>query len=73
MSDARVKERIRFIDTSTSGIPIYEFNYIGQHKRYRGAMAQDLLTIKPEAVSVNGDGYYMVDYGLIDVNMEQVN
>ena len=30
-------------------------------------MAQDLLELKPAAVSVGADGFYRVDYGQIDV------
>ena len=34
-------------------------------------MAQELLNIKPEAVSII-DRYYMVNYSLLDVNLERV-
>ena len=42
-SDVRLKEKIERTGASASGIPIYEFNYIGSNDRYSGAMAQDLL------------------------------
>lgn len=32
-------------------------------------MAQDLLATRPEAVIRTGSGYYMVDYGKLDIAM----
>ena len=38
-------------------------------------MAQDLLEIdsKHPAVSTNENGFYVVDYDLLDVNMEKIS
>ena len=72
-SDIRAKENIERIGISPSGIPIYEFNYIGDNNRYSGAMAQDLLKINPDVVSMGTDGYYMIDYNNIDVDMHLIN
>ena len=58
MSDIRAKEKIERTGKSPSGIPIYEFNYIGGSNRYSGAMAQDLLEMNIDAVSLGDDGYY---------------
>ena len=71
LSDARLKEKIQRTGTSPSGIPIYEFNYIGDNNRYSGAMAQDLLDT--DAVSKGEDGYYRVNYNNIDVDMHLIN
>ena len=30
-------------------------------------MAQDLLSLKPEAVAVGADGFYRVNYDLLDI------
>ena len=69
-SDIRLKENIIKMGKSQSGIPIYEFNYICNNDTYRGAMAQDLLSIGyQQAVSLDESGYYMVDYNKIDVDM----
>lgn len=74
MSDIRLKENIENIGKSKSGIPIYKFNYIGDNSKYSGAMAQDLLKIKPEAVTIDKNfGYYKVDYNNIDVDMRLLN
>jgi len=72
-SDSRLKEKIQRMGKSPSGIPIYEFNYIGDNARYSGAMAQDLLTMGIDAVSTHESGYYQVNYNNIDVSMHQIN
>ena len=72
-SDIRLKEKIQRTGNSPSGIPIYEFNYIGDSNRYSGAMAQDLLEINPDAVSMDVSGYYKVNYDNIDVDMHLIN
>ena len=73
-SDRRLKENIIHIGNSASGIPIYEFTYIGAPKRrYQGTMAQDLLEMNIEdAVKLNKDGYYRVLYDKIDVNFIEI-
>lgn len=72
-SDIRLKENITNTGISKSGIPTYEFNYIGCSNRYSGAMAQDLLSINPDAVSLDSSGYYKVNYNNIDVDMHLIN
>ena len=71
-SDIRLKENIERTGTSPSGIPMYEFNYVGDENRYSGTMAQDIIGINPDAVSTHESGYYMVDYNSIDINMELI-
>tara|TARA_A100001201_G_scaffold2009_1_gene5088 strand:- start:874 stop:1488 length:615 start_codon:yes stop_codon:yes gene_type:complete len=73
LSDIRAKEKIEKTGISASGIPIYEFNYIGSEARYSGTMAQDLLKMGVDAVSMHEDGYYRVNYNNIDVDMRQIN
>ena len=69
-SDIRLKENIKYIG-QTNGLNIYEYNYIWSKDKYRGVMAQELLDVKPEAVSVSMNGYYLVDYSQLDVNLER--
>ena len=71
-SDIRLKEKIQRTGSSPSGIPIYEFNYIGDNSRYSGTMAQDLLETNPDAVSMDTSGYYKVNYSNIDVDMHLI-
>ena len=72
-SDIRLKEKIERTGESPSGIPTYEFNYIGDNNRYSGAMAQDLLEMNIDAVSMGDDGFYRVNYDNIDVDMRLIN
>ena len=73
-SDIRLKEKIQKIGKSNNGISIYRFNYKNKNLgafRYEGVMAQDLLRLKPEALSER-NGYLMVDYSKIDVNFRRI-
>lgn len=63
-SDARLKTNIVRIGTTPGGIPIYDYKFGGIIPE-RGVLAQDLLTLLPEAVSVHSSGYYMVDYSKV--------
>ena len=71
-SDKRLKENIKKTGISPSGIPIYEFSYIGNKNVYSGTMAQDLLDlgIKNSVNEING--YYTVNYNNIDVDMRLI-
>ena len=69
MSDIRMKENISQTGVSPSGIPIYQFNYKGDNKKYSGTMAQDLINLgMNDAVSKMDNGYYGVHYNMIDVD-----
>lgn len=69
-SDSRLKENISLIGKSKSGIPLYEFNYKGSMEKYQGTMAQDLLTMnRKDVVTQDNDGYYMVNYNKIDIDL----
>ena len=74
-SDTKLKENIKYIGSSPEGHNIWEFNYKGSSKRYRGAMAQEVAKINPMAVSIVEDTagkYLAVDYNKIDVDMVEV-
>lgn len=69
-SDSRLKENINRTGVSKSGIPVYTFNYKNDDKLWSGTMAQDLLEMgMNEAVEVMDNGYYAVNYNMIDVDM----
>ncbi len=72
MSDYELKENIKHIGKSPSGIHVYEFNYLGENTRYRGAMAQEVMFKVPEAVSEMDNGYLGINYDLLDIKMEEV-
>ena len=70
-SDIRLKENIKKIGESLSGLGIYKFNYIGQVKKYIGTMADEVIKIVPEAAILGDDGFYRVNYDLIDVTFKE--
>jgi hypothetical protein len=67
-SDIRLKENIKRIATSPSGIPIYSFEYKDKKKfgdgTYQGVLSHE---VPAKAVSLNEEGYEQVDYSKIDV------
>jgi hypothetical protein len=65
-SDIRLKENLKKVN-QINGINIYEFNYIGNPKRFRGVIAQEV----PEA-SVNIGGVLFVDYPKLGIPFEEV-
>ena len=72
-SDIELKENINQVGLSPSGLNIYEWNYIGETDRYRGVIAQDLITKgREDAVTESDNGYLAVYYDRIDVNIEKV-
>tara|TARA_R100001086_G_scaffold232681_1_gene154006 strand:- start:2158 stop:2889 length:732 start_codon:yes stop_codon:yes gene_type:complete len=72
VSDRRLKENIKKIGESKSGLGIYKFNYIGQVKQYIGTMADEVIKVVPEAVVRMSNGYFGVRYDLIDVTFKEV-
>ncbi len=71
-SDIRLKENIVRTGVSPKGYPIYEFNYKNDPTtRYRGVMAHDLVTSRPDAIH-RVNGYLAVDYSKLDVDFEVI-
>jgi hypothetical protein len=59
-SDIRLKSNIERVGTHPLGVGIYEYDIDGH--RERGVMAQEVMGVKPHAVHMHPDGYYMVNY-----------
>ena len=73
-SDLRLKRDVDVVGTSPKGYKIYEYSYAGNPiKRFRGAMAQDVMKKDPMAVHVNPRGFFYVDYNKIDIDFEELN
>jgi hypothetical protein len=72
-SDLRLKENVIRIGTTRRGLPFYTFNYVGRPERYAGVIAQDVLSIMPEAVSIADDGFYRVDYRRLQMRRLRLN
>lgn len=62
-SDVRLKRDIERVGTRPDGLGVYLFRYLWSPVRYIGVMAQEVLKVKPEAVSAHPSGFLMVDYG----------
>ena len=68
-SDSRLKENVTRIGTARHGLPFYTFSYRGRPEVYAGVMAQDVLEVRPDAVSLTDGGYYAVDYRMLKLRM----
>ena len=70
-SDRRLKENIKQIGKSITGLGIYKFNYIGKTQKYIGTMADEVMKVVPEAVVTMPNGFLGVNYDLIDVTFKE--
>ena len=70
-SDIRLKTEIKRVGELENGIPVYRWKWTKKGKEIAGdqgtlgVLAQEILNIMPEAVSIGSDGYYRVDYGRV--------
>jgi hypothetical protein len=71
LSDRRLKTNIARVGTTVLGLPLYRFSYLGSEKRFTGVMAQDVLAVRPDAVSRDDTGFYRVNYGLLGIAMQE--
>ena len=65
-SDIRLKRNIQRIGTHVLGIGIYLFEYIWGEWSV-GVMAQEVLSVKPDAVHLHPSGFMLVDFGNLGV------
>jgi hypothetical protein len=66
-SDKRLKKNIKFL-YKKNGINLYSFNYTWGTNTHVGVMAQELLETKyKDAVTTDGNGYYMVNYNMLPI------
>ena len=73
MSDRRLKENVvEFGLEPMTGLPWYEFSYLGDPRRFRGVMADDVELVAPGAVYTRDDGYKVVDYDALGIDMTEV-
>tara|TARA_B100001093_G_scaffold98718_2_gene90711 strand:- start:2268 stop:3158 length:891 start_codon:yes stop_codon:yes gene_type:complete len=68
-SDRRLKNNIKLIGYSPSGLKIYNFSYIGDNKVYQGVMSDE---IPQYAVIKSDNGYDKVYYDKIDVEFKLI-
>ena len=72
VSDMRLKKDIIRVGTTRHQLPLYDFSYIDQPGRFEGVMAQDVLKVMPEAVTIDADGFYRVNYTMLGIEMKQL-
>ena len=71
ISDRRLKANISRVGTTVFSLPLYSFSYLGSERRFTGVMAQDVLAVRPEAVSCDQSGFYRVNYGMLGITMQE--
>ena len=73
-SDRRLKEDIKIIGKSPSGLNIYQFRFNDSYRYgdglYQGVMSDE---VSPSIVTQDRQGYDMVDYNQIDVDFKSVS
>jgi hypothetical protein len=73
-SDIRSKVIVEHLGVSVSGINIYTFYYkFDKNQLYQGIIAQELLgTMYEDALNLDDNGLYSVNYSKIDVDFKKV-
>jgi hypothetical protein len=66
------KDDITGIGTTVYGLPLYRFRYRDREGLYEGVMADDVLRVKPSAVSYGEDGFLRVNYRSLGLEMRRV-
>jgi len=61
-SDITLKHDVVLLGHLANGLGYYRFSYVGSDKAYVGVVAQEVESVKPEAVTRGSDGYLRVYY-----------
>jgi hypothetical protein len=69
VSDIRLKRDIVEVGQLPDGLHLYRYRYLWSDTVYVGVMAQEVLTIAPDAVVRGDDGYLRVDYGRLGLQL----
>jgi len=69
-SDMVLKHDITLLGHLDNGLGFYRFSYNGSDTTYVGVMAQEVLTIVPEAVTRGSDGYLQVFYDRLGLKFQ---
>jgi hypothetical protein len=69
-SDIALKHNITLLGHLDNGVGFYRFSYVGSDRAYVGVMAQEVLTIIPEAVVRGRDGYLRVFYDKLGLKFQ---
>ena len=73
-SDRRLKQDIKLVGKDdATGLNLYEFAYLGEpERRFVGVMADEVVVSHPQAVSTRADGYSVVNYSMLGIEMVEV-
>ena len=69
-SDMRLKHDIVLLGRLDDGLGYYRFVYNGGHTTYVGVMAQEVETVRPDAVVQGQDGFLRVLYSKLGLEFE---
>ena len=74
-SDRRLKNILKKIGESASGLNIYHFVYtFNPRVIYQGVIAQELInTPFEDALVIDKNGFYSVDYSMLDVEFKKIS
>jgi hypothetical protein len=68
-SDIRLKRDIAEVGRLPNGLRLYRYRYVWSDVVYVGVMAQEVLTVAPDAVALRPDGYLGVDYARLGLKL----
>lgn len=69
-SDIKLKSNIVKLGTTDLGIGLYEYDILD--RREIGVMAQEVITVRPEAVTMGSDGFFRVNYDILGLERKVV-
>jgi hypothetical protein len=69
-SDLELKHDVVRIGSIADGIGLYRFQYNWSDQVYVGVIAQEVMTVRPDAVTRGPDGYLRVDYGRLGLRLQ---
>lgn len=69
-SDAALKQDVRLLGEIGSHVGFYRFRYYGDERVYVGVLAQEVQSVRPDAVRRGDDGYLRVSYQQLGVSFE---
>lgn len=65
-SDRRLKRNIVRIGNHIIGVGLYVFEYLWSPEKHIGVMADEVLKVMPEAVEMQPNGFYKVNYQMLE-------
>ena len=68
-SDIRLKRDIKPLGSTPDGLTLYSFRYRWGSESFLGVMAQDVIAVKPEAVTIDDNGFLAVDYDALGLKL----